>query len=235
MNRHSERYSAAERILDAIGELDDRTVAQCARPYVKQVRKRSFKAIVILAAVLTITASLFVGAFVVGMLGIRKDVFESENDEASTAVNTQSQAENTYGLTLAERLYKLKDSYSDTTYTADQIDLHDGSIRIVWKYANEDGYRVCSISTKELSSLERELEIKYATPVQSHSSSTLEGIWLCRADGTVISPCLKPSEGNVGYGELFDYDPELEPPSSFTYRLFIILEGHIESTAESEQ
>ena len=36
-------------------------------------------------------------------------------------------------------------------------------------------------------------------------------MWILREDGTVVTPYLAFSPGNVGYGTLFDYEPELIP------------------------
>ena len=40
-------------------------------------------------------------------------------------------------------------------------------------------------------------------------------VWISCGDGTVISPYLKASAGNIGYGELFNYEPEIIPSKSF--------------------
>jgi hypothetical protein len=40
-------------------------------------------------------------------------------------------------------------------------------------------------------------------------------VWVSMGDGRVISPYLAISEGNVGYGCLFDYESEVEPTDVF--------------------
>jgi hypothetical protein len=48
-------------------------------------------------------------------------------------------------------------------------------------------------------------------------------VWMTMGDGTVISPYLKPSPGNVGNAMLFDYDAELLPSEELISYLSDIL------------
>ena len=45
-------------------------------------------------------------------------------------------------------------------------------------------------------------------------------VWIALGDGRIISPCLKESNGNVAFGTLFDYDPEVEPSADFVTALY---------------
>ncbi|MBQ8432522.1 MAG: hypothetical protein IJX28_06525 [Clostridia bacterium] len=54
------------------------------------------------------------------------------------------------------------------------------------------------------------------TSVGEEEVSLQYRVWILCGDGTVITPYLQQTAGTVGYGELFDYDPELYPSQSFT-------------------
>lgn len=40
-------------------------------------------------------------------------------------------------------------------------------------------------------------------------------VWFCVGDGIIASPELEFSHGNIGYGSLFDYSPEITPSDEF--------------------
>ena len=40
-------------------------------------------------------------------------------------------------------------------------------------------------------------------------------VWICYGNGEIVSPQLKNSAGNIGYCELFEYSPEIEPSKEF--------------------
>lgn len=44
-------------------------------------------------------------------------------------------------------------------------------------------------------------------------------VWFCTDDGITVSPELAASPGNTGYGNIFDYSPEIVPTDGFVKRL----------------
>ena len=241
MKRHNNTL-AAERIMDAIGMIDDHILAECSAPYRARKRARSFRAVIILAAALTLSAAMILGMFAIGFMSKKSDGAGNsamdkapldEHYDAQTSI--QNRPQNSEGpldgidinlLNISMGLELLRDDISGTVYFPEEIDLLDGSTRLVWKYADEQGYRACIITAEQLESLEKKLDSGSVNIEDSEADdvdTSLDGIWLCRDDGTVISPCLRLSDGNVGYGTLFEYDPELEPSAQFTSELLRLI------------
>ena len=57
----------------------------------------------------------------------------------------------------------------------------------------------------------------YSLNASAPTFARLTRVWVCDGHGTVVTPYLYGRPGNIGYGELFEYDPELIPPSSYVY------------------
>ena len=206
MNHSIPTSEAADRLLLAIGEVEEHWLADAIRP--RPTIKRFTRSALILAATLSLLISLVVGALIIGQTAhkgsMAGDAIGKENDaEAGSTFHT-----------LSDRLSEV--GTNAPTVSLQELDLLDGTSRLIWKYEGETRYRVCNVTEKDVRELEHLLDLgshAKSDTVPSHASI---GIWIARADGTVISPHLQRSEGNVGYGTLFDYDPELEPSKAFT-------------------
>ena len=84
--------------------------------------------------------------------------------------------------------------------------------KIIWKYTDSELCYVVNISESDLKHLSD------YSPIQSVPDEICR-IWLTAGDGLVTSPCLKQSAGNIGYGEIFDYSPEVEVSEAFATTL----------------
>ena len=63
-----------------------------------------------------------------------------------------------------------------------------------------------------------------ATQLSREDSESVEvKVWLSYGDGTVVSPYLKHTRGNTGYGTLFDYSAEVEPSEKLTSTIHKLL------------
>ena len=51
----------------------------------------------------------------------------------------------------------------------------------------------------------------YSNAKASGGEDAAVSVWINYGDGRVVTPYLKDTEGNVGYGTLFDYEPEIVP------------------------
>ena len=96
----------------------------------------------------------------------------------------------------------------------EEIDLFDGSMKIVWKEESEDLYHSLTVTgSGHQSTLSNAMKAKSPEKVQSEPNCAL---WICYPDGTVVSPDLENTPGNVGYGNLFSYSAEVMPTDRFT-------------------
>lgn len=218
----------SELLLEAIGEIDDRFIFE-AESYER--KKSSFPlrkliiAAVALSLVFTFTLSLGIGL----MLGSNRD--KVDNDSAGAPNEDQDGADDGFNnagandenikpqpiTTLEDTLESVKFSSEGFSTTFERDMLFDGSTKLIWKYSDEENYRVCTISSaSDTKSMRRALEHKKDfSEVSEPAVDSIDGFWICFGDGLVYTPYLKSSDGNVGYGELFDYEQELEPSKSF--------------------
>jgi hypothetical protein len=210
-------------LMDAIGSIDDRFIfeAQVALP---KNRYAPLRRILAIAACTVVVMTLMLSLFV-GMLSQTKN--ESQNDGVeniggtldSIAPNSTSKPENVpkTDSVLADTLIEMKSETMQYSSPLERDILFDGSTHLIWRYEGEEDYRICKISYKESSKIKKELNSKagFSKVDADTDHGELEGFWICFGDGLVYSPYLESSNGNIGYGQIFDYDPELETSEKF--------------------
>ncbi len=205
------RQRSAEVLLDALSCIDDRYIfeAECFTG-TKKAKVLTLRRLTLIAACFALIATIALGS-VVGLQII---------DKLQTSVGD---SDGTFGSpeklgTLAEEFEALRAPTQSMTLSKDDIDLFNGKAQLIWKYTDEESYRVCSLSNFDAERISEGLQSKRdftkASPTD-YADSTLDGVWVCFGDGLVYTPCLKTSSGNVGFGELFTYDPEFEPSAEF--------------------
>ena len=210
----------SELLLEAIGEIDDRFIFE-AESYERKKSSLPLRKLIIaavaLSLVFTFTLSLGIGL----MLGSNRD--KLDNDSVGTPNEDQDSADGNVKpgvqpiVTLSDTLHSVKFSSEGFSTTFERDMLFDGSTKLIWKYSDEESYRVCTISSNsDAKQLRKQLEDKNGfKDVSEPAVDSIDGFWICFGDGLVYTPYLKSSDGNVGYGELFDYEQELEPSKSF--------------------
>lgn len=218
----------SELLLEAIGEIDDRFIFE-AESYERKKSSLPLRKLIIaavaLSLVFTFTLSLGIGL----MLGSSRD--KVDNDSAGAPNEDQDGADDGFNNAGAndenikpQPITTLEDTLESVRYSSEELKspferdmLFDGSTKLIWKYSDEESYRVCTISSaSDTKSIQRALEHKKDfSEVSEPAVDSIDGFWICFGDGLVYTPYLKSSDGNVGYGELFDYEQELEPSKSF--------------------
>ena len=84
-----------------------------------------------------------------------------------------------------------------------------GKTYILWRHV--DGGKLCMSRALEESEIEAMSESLGVGESVGDKSPTLEfNVWILRGDGSIISPYLIGSEGNIG-NALFDYEAEIIP------------------------
>ncbi len=223
---------AAEYLFDEIGGIDDSYIA-AAQSAGKARTRIPFRAGLIAAAavlVLTVTVILPTGLRTKGDMEVSGDGIHDE------AIGTKPNYDgNYYGPT--EEANKKDDESQESIYTLDSVlnvshdsfymgddpDLFDGTPRLIWQTA-DGALRGVDLSAAELEYLDRE-----SGRGEQVGDTELEAeiqVWVSYGNGLVISPYLEDSPGNVGYGELFDYSPEIIPSSAVTGRIKTIIAQH---------
>ena len=198
----SEKMKKAEYLFCELSGIDERIAAEAMEESGREVRRTPKRAFVILAAALLLI-SVTVGSFLIGNL---EQLDDADGKEATSST-----------FTLTDALEKAQSSDRVMSYKeSEDVELFDGVTRIVWK---DDGeYRAIALrGTKEEKELDRAMALSFKNALSvSGTESELTPVWISYGDGRVVTPYLKDSVGNVGYGELFDYDAEMIPSNEMT-------------------
>ncbi len=213
----------AARLFDEIGLIDDRFIYEAATPYKAKSSRKGIKIFLVLAATLSVLFCMLVGSLVIGSVLIYKVVDNiPENEVSNDSVNN---SDITASHTLESRLEGVREDTEALSVSPEELDLFDQSPAVIWKYSDEGTYRVYNLSSAEANELSRLLQSSSGTKYTENASEndTLDGLWISSGDGTVISPYLELSKGNIGYGELFDYSKEYEPSEEFSTYLCEII------------
>jgi len=215
---------AAEYLFDEIGGIDDSYIA-AAQSAGKAKTRMPFRAgLVAAAAVLVMTVTLVIpmGLYVRGdkeasddgiydqAIGTKPTYDGNQHGPVDSAEDVANSTQSLY--TLDGVLNVSQDSF----YVGDTLDLFDGTPKLLWQ-ASDGVLCGVNLSAAELEHLDRESgrgeQIGY-TELEAEIQ-----VWISYGNGIVISPYLEDSPGNVGYGELFDYSPEIIPSSAVTGRI----------------
>ena len=197
-----------------IGNVDD-ALLQEAIAYRPQ--RSAAPRVLLIAACLSLSILLSFGAILIAMRA------GSNLPDGSTDKNESPSTNLPVTQTLDQLLLGQmgKDAYTTVT-SEEELDYFGGKGYVVWQYA--DSTELCvsrALSENELDLLTK--SIGKGTSVGQSSPAFSCRVWLILGDGSVVTPYLKSSEGNVGSAELFDYDAELIPTNEFTSRLSEIL------------
>ena len=141
--------------------------------------------------------TLFVGTFIIGNIAGDK---KSDNNATASPP------------TLEQVLSDVEDSERVMSYrSAEDIELFDGEAKIIWSDGEE--YNVIRLSGEfEKNRLNSAMNQSFArAKAVGEDDNVSVLVWISYGDGRVITPYLKNTVGNVGYGEFFEYDPEIVP------------------------
>ena len=209
----NKKQRKAELLFDAIGRLDDRLL-QDALTWRPRNRLAITRAL-LMAATLSLSAVIMVSGI---LLALRRD---NEQKADFTPNNDTEQTLPT--ISLDATLFARRDNGSYETVSTEKLSFYDGKARIVWQYADSDQLCVSrELTRQELATLKAELG--KGERVGTDSPSLRCSVWILCGNGEVLSPYLEASSGNVGQGELFDYEAELIPSDTLTSCISGILE-----------
>ncbi len=193
----SDKLKKAEYLLDEIGEIDDKLLAE-AMSYRPARRAPRF---VLIAACIALSL-LFAFSSVIVLQMITPDFDKVQNNAPNAAPSS---------LTLDEVMMSAKGGHHTMLSSESEIPYRDGGAYIVWQYAGEDEYYASSLTPAELTALEKKLGGEEV----GQTSPELECmVWIVTDSGEVISPYLKDAYGNVGVS-VFDYCAEIYPTQDF--------------------
>ncbi len=196
----NDKRRAAEYLLDELGLIDDRLIAEAGR-YRREKRKMNVRYLAAAACLVVIIALIQIPS-----------LFKVKNQPDFSKDHVSE---------FEEVLRGAADSSGAVILKMREVDLFDGSAKLIWRYEGEDEYSVVTISASECDNLQRVLGS--GSPIGCGKVEEKLLFWISNGSGGVITPHLIPSVGNIGFGELFDYSPELEPAPQFTQNVFEIV------------
>lgn len=188
-------YNEKAYMFRAMSEIDDYLIAE-AQQYRPLPRRRTLSLPVKLAA-LSLSALVAVTAAMGWM-------------QAELNRGTLPDTDQTSAVSLDQLFVAHRETASYTTLSSqEELPFFEGACYLVWQYADSD--ELC-VSRKLNRSEIRELtQNAKGTNVGESAPNLACRVWIIHEDGTVTSPHLKASDGNVALGEIFDYEAELIP------------------------
>ena len=202
--KHQQKHRA-ERLLDAIGEIDDCFLDEAVRyrstrPAPRHTL-RNFAAVAAIAAILLIAVMGPISAVLDSLRGIGDSI--NKNEEAPPPANEHL-------------LAGCAQSPSFTLSAAEEIDFFDGTVRLTVENRQTGELFVSRPLTQaQQLTLSREFTATGRQVAPSDTPSDYR-VWVLLGDGSVVTPYLNPTAGNVGTATLFDYEDERIPTEYFT-------------------
>ena len=186
----------AQLLFEKMGQIDDRFIDEAASYVPKRAAVRiKFPVIRALAACLSILIVFGVGVM------LFRDNAPAGNESYPEILTVSSVLK--------------KGSLLSRSVDPAKLNLLDGESRIIWQDTESGEYYQVKVSDSQQNSLNS------LNSSAENVADTDEDyrIWFVNASGEVTSPELKESSGNVSFGSLFTYDPELELTDAFLERL----------------
>ena len=205
---NNRKMQNAEFLFDSMGMIDDKIIAEAESPIKARAVISSRRKQTALWAVAAMLAIVITGGSFRFLMGL-----QFSPDKKDEIKDDQNQGVDQPYLSDLDQI--LQSAAKDTpALSKEEIDLFDGSMKIVWKEAEKDVYHSLAVTgSGHQSTLRNAMNTKSPEKVQSEPECSL---WICYPDGTVVSPYLENTPGNVGYGNLFSYSAEVMPTDHFT-------------------
>ena len=208
---------AAEYLFDEIGGIDDSYIA--AAQSARRSGGVTFRRAISIAAAV---AAVFMIAVLAMPALVTRNFDKVQSDDAVNAETSVNNSESKPDTQLNAPLEQLLAATGDKFSVIGEANLFDGRAKLIWQDRQSGTRYEILLSRGELAQIDK--LIKHGRRTENIESEML--IWVCYGDGRVVSPCLEYSDGNVGYGSLFDYLPEVVPTEELINYIDIIIGQH---------
>ena len=194
--------SRGEILYDVIGGISDIYVTEAALPFKRRSNGVSARRMLLIAATVTMSLVMLFAVFA----NFGKNTATAPDDKTNYPIND----------------IVIPDGAEIWMKTREDINLFsDSPLLIIRKYGEED-FTVITLKKPEYKRL---TDIGDFADVKEGMDPGYE-VWICDGNGVVFSPYLKLSAGNLGYGEIFDYSPEVILPESYTNTINRIIDKY---------
>ncbi len=202
---NSKKIRSAEILFDAIGMIDDRIIAEAQVPCRVPKSKNAFKLLILFSCALAVIA-LTLGSFMIANLTDK--FFPSEDEEHLPPTTNYESFEQLLNSAVSNR--------AATQLEGKEINFFDGDTKLIWRFENESKYNVITVSSDtQIKQIKNALKSSSNKISPENADSVECQVWIAYGNGTVVSPYLEDSTGNIGCAELFEYSPEVEPNEDF--------------------
>jgi hypothetical protein len=208
----NEKITQAHQLLNAMGEIDDRYLDEALTFSAKAKKRRvvfnthAMRAVSGVAALAAVLSLVVFGA-TRGFLKFQDK--QSPSEESVNEITPSLQ-------TLNSLLQFCAESDSFTPLSADGLSPFDGTVRLIVQSPDSEALYVSRpLSVAEQAHIRLEFEQTGKQIENTESSDTDWAIWVSLGDGQILTPCLSPTPGNMGMGELFAYQSERLPSQAF--------------------
>jgi len=196
----------ADYLLDEIGGIDDRYLTE-AMNWQPLRRKKPFARVLPLVASL---AAVLLLSFTVLLPTLQRSFDKNESPNVGESLSPSHPS------TLDSLLQDCAQSPSFTPCSADALDFFDGNVRLtVCELSTGKLFVSRPLSESEQNALSREFNATGERVTDGATSEESFRVWVLLGDGSVVTPCLSASAGNVGAATLFDYESERIPTKIF--------------------
>ena len=218
------KHDQAQVLLEAMGNIDDAYLNE-ALSYVptkgkklKILRSPAMRALSTTAALAAVLALVILSP----LRGVLNNAF---NDDAAEKLPDHAEsAPDISPAALDQLLQACTESPSFQAIAADEVPFFDGNVRLTVQRLDSGAiYTSRPLTDQEQSRLRREMELADTEISDEEFDERQYAVWITLGDGTVATPYLTPSPGNLGAAELFRYETERLPSQLF----FILLEDLI--------
>lgn len=204
----------ADYLLDELGYIDDAFLAEAIN-WSKRAhaapRKRSVR---VLLAAASLVLVLAVGAAGLVTMLRRSAHPEPDGGAAGTFGGDMDAQMQLDGLDQLLRECVAGDSF--TRCNGDHLNFFDGNVRLVIEErATEALFVSRPLSSSEQSAISKDFRTSGVLLPEEADESAYR-VWITLGNGNVVTPCLSPSDGNIGAAILFDYSSERIPTQDFT-------------------
>ncbi len=197
----------AQNLLDAMGGIDDRFLAEAIETIAAQRKRRRPKRLPRILAVAAALA-LVVGIGLAGGRLLRGILFPSR--EPTPGGNADAPADFSALLLACTGSDAFREQSAALPLAA------DGNVRIVvGERGGETLWVSRALTETERTAVRREMESAKRQSAYEAAGSDRYLVWVADGGGAVWSPALTYSGGNVTYGTVYDYDPERLPGTAF--------------------
>ncbi len=201
------------RLFSAIGEVDDALINEATEWHRAPKHHPFLSRTLPIAASIVLVAGLAMGGILSKLVPLWKD--NAAGDSGAPGQSDLVGGDALGSFLTASRATLRYEALSGAAELASSPEAFWKGARLAWQYEGEDTVYLSRRLTKnEVNKLTALSQNGNALPVGEESTLPCK-LWILLGDGTVITPYLKSSYGNIGAATLFDYSAELIPSDEF--------------------